>query len=668
MKNFNWIAGIIFLLLLQQTEAQAALVLVNQVGYPTSAAKYVFTDQQADSFWVVSTAGRQRVFSEKLILHKSNDPSTGLTIYRGEFTPLNLPGEYVIEISGGLQSAVFAVNDSVYTDVYDKSLKALYFQRCGVELKSDFAGVYKHAICHSVDGLFHSTADSSGYMQAKGGWHDAGDFGKYVVPGAVAAAQLLMTYEYFPEKSGLDHLNIPESGNQIPDILDEARFELEWLLKMQRKNGAVFFKVTPKQFAGFIMPNKDMSTRYIYQPSSTATADFAAIMSRAARQFASYDSSFAQTCLSAAEKAWKYLAANPDIFPAGGFKNPDDTGTGEYGDGNDADERLWAAAELFLTTGGSAYHDYYLSHFNKVELFTRTMSWSSVAAMANLTYLMGERNGMSASTKTQLQTALLNYCQNLINERNSSGLHVLLKQGEYNWGCNSAAMNKAILLIFAYELSGNQVFRNVALDQLHYILGVNAHTMTFVSGVGERSPMNPHHRPSASDGITAPVPGMLAGGANQYLQDDVLKSNFNSSTPPALCYIDHLGSYASNEIAVYWNSPLIFVAAYFLEHLQTSIREGGFGAIPKSIDLQQNYPNPFNGSTVLRMNLPNQEKIALKIFDASGQMIFLDRLGALARGEFSYQWQPPRGLSSGVYFVFAEGASRSSVRKMVYLK
>ena len=645
-----------------------ATIYINQVGYTCTASKYVFTDQVADSFYLVNTSSRQRVFGHTLFLQQSNDPATGLTIYRGDFSSFGEPGSYRIEIPGHGQSYAFQIGDSVYLDVYMRSLKALYFQRCGIELKSEFAGVYLHLVCHSSDALYHTSTDSSGYHDTSWGWHDAGDYGKYVVNACISAGTLLMGYEYFPEKFDHDGLNIPESGNQIPDVLDEVRFELEWLLKMQRPDGAVYFKVTPKSFESFIMPQNDKSSRYLYEVSSTATADFAALMARAGRIYDSMDSIFAQTCLLAAEQAWSFLEANPAIVPSGGFKNPADTQTGEYGDGDDRDERLWAAAELYETTGKGTYHTYFQSHYTQPGVFTSVMGWGGVAPLAHLTYLLSQRAGINSTIQSQLQSALVSYCQTLVTQRNQSGFQTLLKPGEYNWGSNSSALNKAILLIFAYKRTQQKPYLDAASDQFHYVLGVNAHNMTFITGIGDVSPLHPHHRPSQADGIIKPIPGLLIGGANQYLQDAILAANFNSSTPPALCYMDHLDSYASNEIAINWNAPLIFLAGYFLQDSGSGIDDSDKINLPRQINLLPNFPNPFNHGTTLPVWLRETDTINFKIFNPAGQMVEMLQLGVISAGPHEFRWQPGEQLASGIYYIFAEGTSRSQVRKMIYIK
>lgn len=311
------------------------------------------------------------------------------------------------------------------------------------------------------------------------------------------------------------------------------------------------------------MPQGDPGTRYIYAISSTAAADFAAVMARAARVYRSFDSALADTCQSAAQRAWSYLEANPSIVPAGGFKNPSDTFTGEYGDSDDRDERLWAAAELYHTVGLDVYRNYYGSRYTSKGLFTGSMSWPNLTAMAHLTYLTCRRQGVDTSIQLQLQQSLTSYCDNLVAKRNSTGFRILLKPGEFWWGCNSDLLNNAILLLIGSWKLNKQSYEDVALDQLHYILGANPHDQSFVTGLGSNPTRYPHHRPSASDGVAAPVPGLLAGGPDQYLDDDVLKRLFSTSTPPMLCYVDDVGSYASNEIAINWNAPLVVVSGYF---------------------------------------------------------------------------------------------------------
>jgi endoglucanase len=558
------IKKILFVLLIAAGIIKSSPVYVNQAGYLLNSEKLVYFSVQADSFFVNDFASSNILFRGKIQLWKTNDPATGLTIYRGDFSSFNSSGKYFITDNLGNKSVVFTIADTVYNSVFKKSLKGFYFQRCGTTLLSKNAGAYQHPACHiNHDGTFHSTSDSTGNANVIGGWHDAGDYGKYVVNAGVTVGTLLAAFEMFPDRFMADDLNIPESGNNVPDILDEVKYELDWLFKMQRANGAVFAKVTRMNFSGFIMPQYDNEIRYIYQAASTATADFAAMMARAARVYKKYDADYASKCLTAAVKAWNYLEAHPLIFPSGGFRNPSGTNTGEYGDGNDTDERLWASAELFLATGEQKYNTFFLNNYKSNGVFTGSMGWPNLRPLAQLTYLFGDNTLTDANAVSTLRMGLLSYCNSLVTRTQSDGFNLTLNMYDYNWGCNSDVLNKAIMLLAGYTIFNNQPYYNAALSQMNYILGTNAHNISFITGIGEKSVLHPHHRPSGADNIAAPVPGLLAGGPDRNLSDNSLKAKYNSKTPPALCYLDIQDSYASNEICINWNAPLVFVAGYF---------------------------------------------------------------------------------------------------------
>jgi endoglucanase len=308
------------------------------------------------------------------------------------------------------------------------------------------------------------------------------------------------------------------------------------------------------------MPSQDSGMRYIYQKSSTATGNFIAVLSRFYRLYKNYDSTLANQCLNAAKNAWNWLINQPSIVPPGGFHNPSGTQTGEYGDNNDSDERLWAAAELFESTGEQSYKDYYEFNYNLGGLINSTMNWQNVRTLAHITYLFSKQPNTDQNVKTQLLNSLISYANTLASRKNTNGFGVSINPGEYYWGSNSQVLNNGILLILAYTKTNDNKYLSAALEQINYILGSNAHNLSFVTGIGKKYPMKPHHRPSEADGILEPIPGFVVGGPNQFLNDPILQQYFNQNTPPALCYIDHLQSWASNEVAINWNAPLVFLA------------------------------------------------------------------------------------------------------------
>ena len=648
-------------------EIFSAEVLVNQIGYKTNTPKYIYYTSAADSFFVIEESSQTIFYQGPLQLETNNDPATGLTIYKGNFSSLTREGIYFIKTSTGDSSYPFAISPDVYYNVFNQALKAFYFQRCGSNLLSINAGVYARTTCHTNDGTFHPTTGSTGFHSSRGGWHDAGDFGKYVVNAGITVGTLLMAYEFFPDKFDNDDLNIPESGNGIPDLLDEVKYEIEWLLTMQNENGGVYFKLTREQFAPFIMPSQDNATRYIYEFSTAATGDFAAMLARFSRVYKQYDTTFSSQCLSAAENAWNYLISQQSIVPPDGFHNPPGTGTGEYGDNNDSDERLWAAAELFETTGASDYKDYFEFNYILGGVLNSTMWWGFVKPLAQFTYLMSKQSSVDESVRNDIRDELYNYCGFLLGKNIANGFGVTLNPGEYVWGSNSGILNDAIILILAYEESSNQDYLNAALDQLNYIYGTNAHNFSFVTGAGTNRVRHPHHRPSEADGIEEPIPGMLAGGPDQYLNDPVLQQHFNSSTPPALCYIDDVGSYASNEIAINWNAPLVFITGYFNSLGVNSVGEGTGSLVPEKFHLEQNFPNPFNPETTIIYSVPYETKVRLQIFNSLGEEVITLIDETKSRGVYRFFFKS-ENLPSGVYFSRLTTKNFIETKKMILIK
>ncbi len=642
-------------------------VFVNQSGYLPDATKFLVCNSAADSFYIVDSQTGGIKFASQFSSSFQNDPLSGMDLKIGNFSGFTLSGKYIVETNSGDYSFPFSISDTVYNKVYRLSQKAFYFQRCGTSLLMRNAGDYHHLACHTQDGFYHQSTGLNGFKYAIGGWHDAGDFGKYIVNAGITLGTLMLGYELFPDYFEADDLNIPESGNGIPDLLDEIRYELDWALKMQDTSGGVFTKLTPLNFAPFEMPEYDNATRYLYQISSAATADFAAFTAHAFRVFDDYDSLFAQTCLTASLNAWNYLEEHPNIVPPGGFVNPNDTNTGEYGDSNDKDERLWAAAELFASTNDTVFENYYLSNFNSVGLFTG-MSWQWVAPLAHLVYLLntGSQNTVAYA---ELKASLLSYVEELKTKMNSNGFRIPLNDGEFYWGSNSGVLNSSIYFIALDYINQNDDNFDYILQTMNYILGCNPLNQSFISGIGTKRLMHPHHRQSESDNILEPVPGLLAGGPNQYLNDATLQALFDENTPPALCYVDSVTSYASNEIAINWNAPLVFVAGYLNgKGMFTSVGELE-NEKPDKIILYQNFPNPFNPNTIIKFEINKRANVRLEIFDSLGRKIITKINKTLTPGIYFTDFSTANThLASGVYLYKLTVNGNSLTKKMVLIK
>ncbi len=462
-------------------------------------------------------------------------------------------GEYDLEC--GSETRHISVKKDPWQDVTDALIKGLYYQRCGCGLDQKYAGKFAHPACHTAK--VSVWEDMSVIKSVPGGWHDAGDYGKYVGPGAVTVAHMLYAYELFGEGCS-DDLNIPETGNGVPDILNEARFELEWILKMQREDGAFYHKLTKARFAPFIMPQDDLEPEYLMPVSHCATAAACACLSLAYRVYRKFDEAFADSMLKASLAAYKWLDENPDFVP---FNNPEGVHTGQYGDKNLGDELFWASCELFASTGDEKYKESAEKLFADASHFT-SYGWADVTGLGSICCLFDLKEKAGDILYSKLKERFIGECHKISEICERSGYDTALPADRYMWGSILPIMSNAMSIILYEKLTGDESYRKHALSQWNYALGLNALDICFVTGFGERRVMNPHHRPSGSDGIEDPVPGLISGGPNKLYNYPQTKEKLGDA-PAAKCFLDELPSADTNEIAIYWNSPAIFVGAFF---------------------------------------------------------------------------------------------------------
>lgn len=522
---------------------------LNQIGYLPNATKVAVMngDAIAAEASVIDCATGNEVFKGSVSTAVKN-AATGREEARFDFSSVTAPGTYKI-VSGSVESFEFKIDDKVYADAFKASLRMFYLQRCGTELTADLAGDFAHPACHTEKATIFGTKDK---IDVSGGWHDAGDYGRYVVSGAKAAADLMLAYSLYPDAFD-DDLGIPESGNEIPDVLDEVKYELDWLFKMQNSEGGVYHKVTCANFPSFVMPEEETEELIVTPVSTTATADFAAVMAMASTVFAPFDMPYSQRCLDAATRASNYLDKHQGIE---GAKNPDGIVTGEYPDQNDADERLWAYAELFKATGDTVYDDEFSSLMSGGSATCNTdLGWQGVGAYAGYAYLSADKN--KGKFYDVVHASFMAGIADIEATASTDSYNCSLK--EYPWGSNMTVANNGMLLLLFDKVENSNKGDAVAREQLNYLLGTNGTGYCFLTGFGTLSPKNPHHRPSQAKKAT--VPGMLAGGPNQNLEDPYAQ-NVLTGTAPALCYADSDQAFSLNEVTIYWNSPLVFLFAY----------------------------------------------------------------------------------------------------------
>ena len=504
-----------------------------------------------------------------------------------DFSNFKEPGRYKLvgfEYCG--ESPEFVIGDDVYTDLTNDLVMMLYRQRCGV-VKGAEGDKFAHAACHQDEAYIYGTTTK---IDVSGGWHDAGDYGKYVVAGAQTVANLLMTYEKTVSNSSyvfFSYDDYVENDAAIPDLLEEAKYELDWMLKMQNAEGQVYHKVSTKDFPGIeVLPQNDHADLYVSPVSYAATADFAAVMAYASRVFQTAGlTSDAATYLAAAEAAFDALAT----MQKKSFVNPSDISTGEYPDSDLNDELAWAAIELYATTSDDKYLTSFTSAFNKnTDLgfgWANVNGFAAYGALKNLPYSGNE------TLYSSIAKAFIDYADKMVEYADADVYNVTIEgddEGNYvfEWGSNLTVAGNAIVLDLAVEMLENvnpdalgfllpegstdlapivskriKSYTKVKQCQFNYLLGQNACAYCFVTGYGTLTPENPHHRPSVANGEA--MKGMVIGGPDSNFAangNDSVATRNCTGYAPAHCYIDNNNSWSTNEITIYWNSPVIYLA------------------------------------------------------------------------------------------------------------
>ena len=521
---------------------------VNQVGYLTNASKQAVVrsaDAVSGDFDVVNVETNEAVYTGTLTDSKENKDSGEQTAI-ADFSSVTEPGTYKLVTENYGESYEFVIGDSVYDDVTNSAFHMFYLQRCGEAVEDS---TYGHEACHTGNAVIYGT--DSAIESMTGGWHDAGDYGRYVVAGAKAAADLMLTYETYGDVFG-DATGIPESGNGTPDILDEVKYELDWMLQMQNSEGGVYHKITCENFPGTVMPEEETEQLVISPVSATATADFAATMAMAARIYKNTDATYANTCLDAAKKAYDYLENN-EIDPAG-FKNPSSVSTGEYPDTDASDELFWMNAEFYKTTGDAQYLDAMKTYDLTADA---GLGWQNVNVYGMYTFLTCEgEKAKSDNYYNTVEKRLIEIADLCVQNAKEDAYQVTIGSDGYVWGSNMSVANNGMILLMANEIAQNSEYVDIAGKQLDYIMGTNTNSYCFITGFGTCSPVGTHHRPSQAVGST--MAGMLVGGPNSNLEDPYAAGTL-ADRPAAACYVDNEQSYSCNEITIYWNSPLVYL-------------------------------------------------------------------------------------------------------------
>lgn len=530
-------------------------IAINQVGYQLESPKHAFlVNAESTGFELIRTRDTKVVYTGTINRANEKDSVTGDKISVINFSEYNADGEYILKTIGAepILSNKFKISQYVYAEALQIMSRSFYYHRCGTRVGSESDWGYE--ICHLDDAPFFNNPQKS--KDVTGGWHDAGDYNKFTVNTALSGGLLLYAYESNPGNYWDKQLEIPESGNGVPDLLDEASWALEWLLKMQRKDGAVYHKVSQKKWIGEYLPYTDPSTRYIFDISSAATASFTAATAIGSRHLKKHNPDFARELQIASERAWSWLEENPQNVPKGGFKNPEGVRGGQYDDPSDLDERLWAAIELFKLTNNTKYLTFFIEHYRVLfQAGIPPISWRDANSLALQAFLRSNTNEHYSIEKEAVREAIIQHANKLLVVHDQNKYHNLLRKNQYYWGSNSVGLAFAFDLIQAHNITGHAKYKNAAFDQLHYILGRNSLNLSQVTGVGYASVQHPYHQLSEIDEIDAPIPGMLVGGPNNHM----LLNDRMISPYPAKNYEDVFKNFLVNEPAINFTAILVYV-------------------------------------------------------------------------------------------------------------
>jgi len=557
-------------------------VRVNQVAYLPAGPKNatLVTEATAATTWDLKNA-RGVTVANGQTRPRGVDVSSGQNTHSIDFSSYRGKGTGFTLVADGETSRPFDIDPAAYEKLRTDALKFYYTQRSGIEILDELRPGYGRPAGHvdvppnQGDGNVACQPGVCDYrLDVTGGWYDAGDHGKYVVNGGISVWQLLNQFERSrlvpaaeARKLGDSTLEVPESGNQIPDILDEVRWELEFLLKMQVPAGQplagmVHHKIHDENWTGLpLMPHLDPELRELHPVSTAATLNLAATAAQAARLYSKYDPAFAARALTAARTAFDAAVANPARIAS----DADGIGGGSYADANVGDEFYWAAAELFLTTKEQAFADRVTaSPYHTADVFgSGAFDWGNTAGAARLDLALvpSKLPGRAQVVQSVVQGADKYVA---IQQAHPYAVPYAPNNNSWDWGSNSAVLNNLVVIGTAFDLTRRPAYRNAVVEGMDYILGRNALNHSYVTGYGEVSSQNQHSRWYARQldpALPNPPSGTLAGGPNSSLQDPFAQSKL-AGCVGQFCYIDDIQSWSTNELTINWNAPLAWVASF----------------------------------------------------------------------------------------------------------
>ncbi len=581
---------------------EQAAIRLNTIGFLPDGPKRALVPDPSNTplHWrLLDGAGVVRAEGATTVI--GDDSPSGEHLHLVDFTNVTTGGGNYMLAIGERHSRPFRINAQTYARLPFDALAYFYHNRASTPIEARFAGgeAWTRPAAHAPDratclggrdqdgNLWNGCAYT---LDVSHGWYDAGDHGKYVVNAGISVWTLLNLYErqrilQRPPQFADGRAAIPEAGNGVDDLLDEVRWELDFLLAMQvpegtrmrlpvgqRRSGRnlAFTEVDASGMAHHKMaderwttlpmpPHRDPERRFLHPPSTGATLNLAAVAAQCARIWREIDPAFSARCLTTAERAWRAATRNPEVYPIASF-----TGSGGYGDSNFSDEFFWAASELFVTTRNPAYAEE-LRRLPHLTAPVQEAGWNSTATLGLITLALVP-NQLGSDDVPAIRVRIRAAADRLLEQRDQVGYRIPYPP-PYVWGSTSVLLNRAMLLALAHDFSGDARYRAGVIDSMDYLLGRNPLDRSFISGYGARPMRNPHHRfwaHSMDPSLPPPPPGALSGGPNNTGRADEIAREMGRCAPQ-MCWRDDIRAFSLNEVAINWNAPLVWVSAFLAE-------------------------------------------------------------------------------------------------------
>jgi endoglucanase len=559
--------------------ARRPQIRINQVGYLVGRpmlATLVWHGEDPVDFVVRDRGGNAAYAGRSAPWPDRPEPTSGLSVHVLDFSGLAVEGSgYRIEAAGHL-SHPFAVGFQLYERLAADALRFFYVMRSGYEISDERAPGYGRPAGHvgrapnrgdrAVVAWTGAEADvlypgwrHAGTVDVSGGWYDAGDFGKYVTSGAIAAWQLLSTLDLLAAFGPA-----PLCAGLSETIVEECRWQLDWLLRMRVPTGELagmaFHRVHGTRWPPLpCWPHEDATERVLHRPSTGATLHLAAVAAQGARLLRTADAAYAARLLTAARTAYEAAHRHPHLIA------PDDHarfGGGPYHDDDLTDDAYWAAVEMWLATGEDRYRrDVQGSPHRTAAFDLAGFDFDRVAMPARLDLALAGGPDEDAVRDDVRRSA----DQLLDLQAHQPWGQPYAPPTGWDWGSNGRILNNLVVLAVAHVIGGQRRYLDAVAIGMDYLLGRNALGQSYVTGYGVDSTRHQRTRQFGRDldpSFPPPPPGTVAGGPNSKPAPDFPYDSRLIGLPPQCCYLDEPNSEVTNDVCIRWNAPLVWVATY----------------------------------------------------------------------------------------------------------